>query len=175
MSKLTLFFFPKIKKIVKFFLFRDKKLFYSGHYGTLNFFPLFFLNVFAPGRIINRIRYKNFPVRKTTMNVLNNSIVINPQKVSPKDLVNFTADTIRKHGGAVVDGFFSEKYIEEFRKKHSSFFPPQFDDPNNPNLINSEKWIGKTMSLDIQDLWMNDFSKSYHSFILVRPYFFFNF
>ncbi|MDC1418153.1 phytanoyl-CoA dioxygenase family protein [Candidatus Thioglobus sp.] len=157
MSKLTSFFLPKIKKIGKFILFRDKKLFYYDHFGTLNFFRLVILNVIAPGRILNRIRYKRFPIRNSTMNVLNDSIVINPHKVNPEDLVNLTADTIRKHGAAVVDGFFSENYLEEFRKKHSSFFPPPIDESNDPHLINPEKWMGKTMSLDIQDLWMNDF------------------
>jgi hypothetical protein len=156
-SKLTSFFLPKIKKIGKFFLFRDKKQFYYGHFGTLNFFRLVVLNVIAPGRILNRIRYKRFLIRNSTMNVLNDSIVINPHEVNPEDLVNLTADTMRKHGAVVVDGFFSEKYLEEFRKKHSSFFPPLIDEPNDPHLLNPEKWTGKKMSLDIQDLWMNDF------------------
>ena len=157
MSNSTSFFLPKIKKIGKFFLFRDNKKFYSKHFGTLKFFPLVILNLIAPGRILSRIRYKRFPIRNSTMNVLNDSIVINPHEVNPEDLVNLTADTIRKHGAVVVDGFFSEKYLEEFRKKHSSFFPPPIDDSNDPHLINPEKWIGKKMSLDIQDLWMNDF------------------
>ena len=157
MSKLTHFFLPKIKEIVRSILFQNKKIFYADHFGTLKFLPLFILNLFAPGRILNRIRYKNFPVRKSTMNVSYDTIVIKPDKVNSKDLINLTADTLRKHGGAVVDGFFSEKYLDEFRKKHSSFFPPQFDHSDDPHLINPEKWIGKTMSLDIQDLWMNDF------------------
>ena len=147
---------PKNKKIGKFFLFRDKKLFYREHFGTLSFFRLIVLNVIAPGRILNRIRYNRFPIRNSTMNVLNNSIVVNPHEVNPEDLINLPADTLRKHGAAVVDGYFSEKYIEEFRKKHSSFFPTPSDE-SNKFLINSEKWVGKTMSLDIQDLWMNDF------------------
>jgi len=40
MSKLTSFFWLKILKIGKFFLFQDKKLYYFNHYGTLNFFRL---------------------------------------------------------------------------------------------------------------------------------------
>jgi len=155
-SNLTSFFLPKIKKIIKFFLFRDKKLFYGEHFGTLSFFRLVVLNVIAPGRILSRIRYKRFPIRNSTMNVLNDSIVINPQEVNPEDLINLTADTLRKHGAAVVDGFFSEKYLDEFREKHSIFFPTP-SDASNEFLINPEKWIGKKMSLDIQDLWMNDF------------------
>lgn len=158
MSKLISVFWTKFKKIGKFFfLFLDKKRYYSDHYGTLNFFLLVLINVIAPGRILNRIRYKRFPVRNPTMNVLDDSIVLNPNNVNSEDLVNLTADTIRKHGAVVVDGFFTEKYLEEFRKEHSSFFPPLIDETNDPHLVNPEKWIGKVMSLDIQDLWMNDF------------------
>jgi hypothetical protein len=130
-SKLTSFFRPKIKTIGKFFLFRDKKLFYGEYFGTLNFFRLVILNIITPGRILTRIRYKRFPIRNSTMNVSNDSLVINPNEVEPEDLVNLTADTIRKHGAVVVDGFFSEEYLEEFRKKHSSFFPPPHDESDN--------------------------------------------
>lgn len=151
MSKLTSFFWLKIKTIGRFLLFRDKKLFYGEYFGTLNFFRLVILNIFTPGRILTRIRYKRFPIRNSTTNVPNDSLVINPHEVNPENLVDLTADTIRKHGAAVVDGFFSEEYLEEFRKKHSSFFPPP------PDESTPEEWIGKTMSLDIQDLWMNEF------------------
>jgi hypothetical protein len=142
----------KIKNIGRYLLFRDKKRYYGDYFGSLDIFRLIIFTIFAPGRLFTRIRYKRFPIRNPKTNIPNDSIVINSDDVNPDDLINLTADTIRKHGAAVVDGFFSEDYLEEFRKKHSSFFPPPQDESDT-----REDWIGKTMSLDIQDMWMNEF------------------
>jgi hypothetical protein len=154
MSKFYKFFFPKIKSIGKFLLFNDKKKFYGQYFGTLNLFRLVVINIFAPGRLITRIRYKRFPIRNTSTSVSNETLVINPNEVNHDALINLTADTIRRHGAAVVDGFFSEEYLEEFRIKHSSFFPPRLNESNDDT---PEEWISDTMSLDIEDLWMNEF------------------
>jgi hypothetical protein len=154
MSKVYKYLWPRIKSLGKLFLFRDEKRFYGEYYGTLSFFKLILLNIFSPGRLITRIRFKRFPIQNPTTKIANDSLVINSDEVDPENLANLTADTIRKHGAAVVDGFFSEDYLEEFRKKHSSFFPPSIEESNEDT---PEDWISNSMSLDIQDLWMNEF------------------
>ena len=154
MLKLIDFLKSKIKTLGKLILFRDKDLFYAPYcYGSLDFFRLAIFNIFAPRRTFNRIRYKRFPISKPKVPVLNNSLVVNPGDKSFDDLVEITAATISRHGAAVVDGFFSEEYLEEFRNKHSSFFPPQ----TNGSINVPEIYEGGMMTLDMQDLWMNEF------------------
>ena len=150
---MIIFVISKIKTLSKLLFFRDNDIFYKPYYGSLDFFRLALYNIFAPGRILNRIRYKRFPVTKPTVPILDNSLVIKPSDVSFDDLVELTASTISRHGAAVVDGFFSEEYLDEFRKKHSSFFPSSTTGPSNVPEI----FEGGAMSLDIQDLWMNEF------------------
>ena len=153
MFKLITFLRSKIKTLGKLLLFRDKNIFYAPYYGSLDYFRLAILNIFSPGRFLTRIRYKRFPVHNSTVPVPDNSLIIKPREVSPDDLVDLTSGMIRRHGAAVVDGFFSEDYIDEFRKKHSNFFPPPPDGSSDvPELFE-----GGIMSLDVQDLWMHEF------------------
>jgi len=164
---LNSFLKTKINSLGKLLLFRDKDIFYKPYYGSLDFFRLFIYNIFAPGRILNRIRYKRFPVSKPTVPVLDNSLVVNPSNLSFDDLVELTVATINRHGAAVVDGFFSEEYIDEFRNEHSSFFPSSASESSNAPEI----FEGGTMSLDIQDLWMHEFIvKVIQSYIGRLPY-----
>ena len=109
----------KINSLGRLLLYRDKDIFYKPYYGSLDFFRLAIYNIFAPGRILNRIRYKRFPVSKPTVPVLDNSLVVNPSDLSFDDLVELTEGTISRHGAAVVDGFFSEEYLKEFTSKKS--------------------------------------------------------
>lgn len=142
-----------INTLGSFLLFRDKTVFYKPYYGSLDLFRLAINNIFTPGRILNRIRYERFPVPKPKIPIQDDTLVVYPDDLSFDDLVELTASTISRHGAAVVDGYFSEKYLEEFRKKFSSFFPPQTSDSADAPEI----FEGGKMSLDIQDLWMNEF------------------
>ena len=167
MSKLTSLLWSKIKTLGILLLFRDKNIFYKPFYGSLDYFRIAIFNIYNPGRFLTRIRYKRFPVSNSAVPVPDNSLIIKPLEVPPSDLVDLTAGTIRRHGAAVVDGFFSEDYLDEFRKKHSNFFPPPSDGSSDaPEVFSSE-----TMSLDIQDLWMHEFIlKVIQSYIGRLPY-----
>jgi hypothetical protein len=150
---LNAFLKSKINTLASLLLFRDKDVFYKPYYGSLDFLRMLISNIFSPGRILNRIKYKRFPVSKPKVPVKDNSLVINPSELSFEDLVELTVSTINHHGGAVIDGFFPEEYLDEFRKKHTSFFPSL----DNESIDAPEIFEGGKMSLDIQDLWMNDF------------------
>ena len=156
----------KIKTLGKSILYRDKDKFYDPYYGSLDYFRLFILNIFTPGRLINRIRYKRFPVPNPLLPIPDNSLVVDPSEVSFDDLVALTSATISRHGAAVVDGFFSEEFLDKFKKNNSSFFPSSHDSSDELELFE-----GGAMTLDIQDLWMNEFIvKVIQSYIGRLPY-----
>lgn len=155
MSQLTAFFWRKLKNLGKSLVYRDKRIFYGSHYGALDYLRLAILNMVYPGRILTRIRFKRFPIRNPAVSVPDDSIVVKPFEVASDDLVDLTVRMMRRHGAAVVDGFFSEDYLDTFRKERSNFFPPSPAYGSTDEV--STVWKGEMMSLDIQDLWMHEF------------------
>jgi hypothetical protein len=85
---------------------------------------LFLLNVMAPGRLIQRIRYKRLLIGKVShSNSSTNIIVIPEPQEKVLDLVARTVDTLKIHGAAIVDGYFSEKEVDNILSKYKKYMP----------------------------------------------------
>ena len=78
----------------------------------------------APGRLIQRIRYKRLLTGKVShSNSSTNLIVIPKPQEKVLDLVERTVDTLKIHGAAIVDGYFSSEEVDNILSKYKKYMP----------------------------------------------------
>ena len=163
-------FFKYIKSLFKhlllFILFHNKNLYpkiestnYGGHkigedfsQASKNPIHLILLNIFFPGRIYQRIRYGWFPILLDSKSKKSTNLILFPESNEKEEsLIKRTADTIKVHGAAVVDGYFSNQKIDEIKSQYRECMPS--DNTKNMDGIAT----GKILPLDISNFWLDEF------------------
>lgn len=93
----------------------------DGYYGSFDKIRLFFINFFKPGRFINRLRYGQIfknpdnKIKLFSKFLKENSLNIPDEK---KEKLNQGLKNLLNDGGCVIDNYFSEKEIVNFKKNY---------------------------------------------------------
>lgn len=127
-------------------------LFYGRCINSLRWYHVLRFIILKPGRLKTRIKYKTFPIKPPASKVDPYSIIIDSEGMPHDALVRKTVDTIREHGAAVVQSYFSQDYIDSFISKYNDYLPAVDD-----SFDGNQSIYGRVLPLDLKTLWFNTF------------------
>ena len=139
------------KKIIFSIFYRDKEIYYKNFYGSIGFWHLFFWNLFTPGRMILRLKYRRVVFPKKIKN-MDNDVHIKAKKLSKQEIIQNSLIKIKKYGGIVLDQYFSEQILSKFESEYKSYFETINLRPSNFTSRSDVLPLSKTLN----SIWMDD-------------------
>lgn len=145
-----------LKKIFWRLYFFNSSKYSKNEEGTFSKIRLIFLNIFKPGRLINRIRYGQLlfdPIRNKKK--LIDKLKKNPSfiKDEKNEMILNAFNTLCSEGATTIPEYFSVEAVENFKKKNESLI--------NEIKTKNQEITGYVndivpLSRELIDLWLDD-------------------
>jgi len=144
------------------------------HLGTFSFFRLFFINLFSPGRTINRLRYNQIwknekkIIKKFEKNLQHGGKENFSISDSDKTKLSNALSDLISNGVVVIDSYFSDKKIKDFIDENNSIFE-ELRKFKSKETTYSKNILTLTNSL--MPLWLDDNLLNLISFYIGRQFY----
>ena len=135
-----------IKRLYIIFVHRNKYLYDENHLNSMSFLHLLLMNIFFPGRLIERIKYK-----RLNLFFKNNKVNLNNQK--DQDIFNKALNNLQHNGVAIIDQYFSEDKLVLLENHYKNYF-----DIRNLTSSNLTSWNSDRLPLSpiLVELWTDE-------------------
>jgi len=140
-----------LKKIIFSIFYRDKEIYYENFYGSIGFWHLFFWNIFTPGRMILRLKYKRVVFPKKIKN-MDNDIHVKVKDLPKWEIIKKAEIKMKKYGAIVLDQYFDEQILLQFESEYKKYFESLSLNPSNFTSRSDVLPLSKTLN----SIWLDD-------------------